>query len=130
MNKRSPWQQGRFEETAEAWSGNQGALFEPESSRGSVQTQDAVGFLGPANRKQGMKLTKVHGNREVASEQAGKRRESRKVRLGPRNVLWEPGFASRGLCLGLDQAGVAGRPKPAAELRQRKPLKGGRERPN
>jgi hypothetical protein len=69
--QKKSWQQGSFEDTAEAWFGNQGALFEPESSRGSVQTQDAAGFLGPANRKHGMKLTKVHGNREVASEPAG-----------------------------------------------------------
>jgi len=87
--------------TAEAWCGNQGALFGPEPDRGSVQTQDAAGFLGPANRKQGMKLTKVHGNREVASEQAesdesrGKSGSARGKRVGAwfriQGALFGPG---------------------------------------
>jgi len=70
------------------------------------------------------------GHREVGKRADGMRRESRKIVSRAEEILWEPGVAPRGLCSGLDRTGVACRPEQAAELGQRKPLKGGRERPD
>jgi hypothetical protein len=48
--------------SAESWNHDQGALFEPESSRGSVQTEDAAGFPRPQRiRKQGKEAHRETG---------------------------------------------------------------------